>query len=108
MAKGKLVGLSPRCVELLDAYRAREGGLSYSRAVGRLLGVELPTQGEALKEAWRARRAIAAGRETEMAAAAEQAYAAMQERRQTEQAERERKLEERLGGGWQPKAAGSE
>lgn len=46
MPKNKVVMLTGRAAELLDAYRAEQGGLSYSRAVGRLLGVELPKQGD--------------------------------------------------------------
>lgn len=57
----KHIGITWRAAELLDAYRETQGGISYTKAVGRLLGVELPSTLD-----WRQRmREAAARREKE-------------------------------------------
>ena len=51
----KSISLSRRAAALLDTYR-KPLGLSYSQAIARLLGVELPTPGELSTERWKKRK----------------------------------------------------
>jgi len=61
----KRIDVSAKAAEMLDRYRESQGGISYSRAIGRLLGEELPTQSETMKRAWADWRAARAERGTE-------------------------------------------